>query len=171
MANFYDENFIINLMLFNYRTMIASAPLLEFAIPKAQGALRDYYAKHLEEERGHDEMLRDDLRRMEVEDIPFRFDAAELAGSQYYLIAHHDAALLLGYMHAFESESLPMSAVDDLGKHYGVEFTSMRHHAKHDPLHRVELEQMIATLPDVLRSAVEWNESNVLRKISEALNG
>lgn len=160
--NLFDKGTLCRISCFCYRFMVASVPLLEFAIPRCSGILQDYYKRHAEEERGHDDMLKDDLLRLGVEDIPLLHSAAQFAGSQYYLIAHEHPAMLLGYMHALERESLPIEFVDALCKHHGVELSSMRHHALHDPYHKVELEKVVATLPAELRNRVEWNERNIL---------
>lgn len=144
-----------------YRVIVASAPLLEFAIEHSDGDLRDYYTKHLEEERGHDLMLLDDLKRLGVDEVPRSHIAARIAGSQYYLIAHEHPALLLGYMHALEKSPLPVERVDELSRVCGTELSALRHHAIHDPAHKEELEEVIDRLPQKLKSLVEWNERNV----------
>lgn len=166
---FYDRQFLVRTLCTVYRMIQASAPLLEFAIPRATGEVRRYYIEHLAEEDGHDEMLRDDLVRLGVEEIPTSFAAAELAGAQYYLIAHDDPALLLGYMHALERESMPVDLVDRLSAHHGTKLTALRHHCLHDPSHCKDLDRVIGRLPAGLRMRVEWNEQNVLRRLGEAL--
>lgn len=154
-----DRQYLIRGLCEVYRIIVASAPLLEFAIPRCDGALLEYYERHLLEEQGHDEMLRDDLLRLGVVDIPHSHHAAQMAGSQYYLIAHEHPALLLGYMHALESGPLTVSQVDELSRIHGTELTALRHHAEHDPGHREDLEGMIAMQPEHLRELIEWNES------------
>lgn len=152
---------------FAYRLMVASVPLLQFAIPKAQGSLLEYYKRHLEEESGHDEMLKRDLANLGVVEVPHFYDAAQLAGAQYYLIAHEHPAMLLGYMHALESGTMRVELVDQLSRDHGAELTALRHHAIHDPGHKVDLEEMISSLGEELRSRVLWNEENVKRRLSE----
>jgi hypothetical protein len=142
---------------FFYRTMLASAPLLELAAAQAQGGLRDYYLRHLEEERGHDEMLRDDLHRLGVGEIDRYHGAAQLAGSQYYLIAHDHPALLLGYMAVLEGNAAPLELVDQLETRHGVELNALRHHAAHDPGHLREIGRQIALLETELRARTWWN--------------
>ena len=168
--NLLDKKTLCHVFSFTYRTMIASVPLLEFAIPKSDGVLRAYYEQHVSEERGHDEMLKDDLLRLGVEEIPVYHEAAQIAGSQYYLIAHDHPALLLGYMHALEMESLPLDAVDALCVHHGVELKALRHHATHDPNHNRDIERMISSLDSGLRERVNWNERNVTKAFTEAFS-
>lgn len=158
MSPFDDIAHLKRSMTFVYQLIVASAPLLAFAILRAEGPLREYYEQHLKEERGHDEMLRDDLKRMDVTEFAPNHIAAQVAGAQYYLIAHTHPALLLGYMHALERDSLPVEEVDRLSKLHGVELTALRHHAQHDPEHRNDLKRMIAALDDAQREMVEWNE-------------
>lgn len=163
-----DLDTLLGNLCFAHRMMVASAPLLEFAIPKSEGKLRAYYEKHLEEERGHDLMVKRDLKALGVEDVPQSHRAAQIAGSQYYLIAHDHPALLLGYMHALERESLPLAEVDALSAHHGVQLTALRHHCEHDPQHKLDLEKAIDALPDSLRERVHWNERCVIRFLEES---
>lgn len=158
---FDDRQALCNALSFFYRTMVASAPLLAFAIERSDGALRDYYQQHYAEEVGHDEMLRRDLENLGMKEIPKFHAAAQIAGSQYYLIAHEHPAMLLGYMHALESRTVTPEIADELSKAHGVELTALKHHAEHDPHHKGDLERMIAGLDDELRSLVLWNEQCV----------
>ena len=151
------------ILSFWYRMMVASVPLLEFAAKRSKGDLRKYYKTHIEEEAGHDEMLKDDLRRLGVSDIPHSYLAAQIAGSQYYLVAHEHPALLLGYMNCLEGNSLTLDEVDALSP--GVELTALRHHALHDPHHASAIAGMIVGLDDDLMNRVAWNESNVKRAL------
>lgn len=166
---FNDRATLVRTLCTVYRMMVASAPLLEFAIPKATGEVRRYYIEHLLEEQGHDDMLLDDLHRLGVEDVPYSHAAASIAGAQYYLIAHDHPALLLGYMHALERESMPVETVDQLSARHGTALTALRHHSLHDPHHKGDLERVIATLPEGLQMRVRWNEDHVVRALIEAL--
>lgn len=157
--NVFDKNELCRFLSFAYRVMEASVPLLEFAIPKSTGELKAYYEKHLGEERGHDLMLLDDLRRLGVTDIPRFHLAAQLAGSQYYLVAHEHPALLLGYMRALESDSPPVEGIDALSAHHGTPLTALRHHALHDPWHKLDLDEVIARHP--MQERIVWNERAV----------
>ena len=159
---------LVKSLSFWYRIVVASEPLLQAAAVKAEGQLKDFYLLHLEEERGHDEMLRNDLERLGVTDIPHSHTAAQIAGSQYYLIVHDDPALLLGYMHALESDSMKPDDVDRLESENGTALTALRHHAIHDPGHREELERMIMRLDDALVRRVAWNEAGVKRALESA---
>lgn len=161
MSDLYDRTILCNALSFVYRMIVASAPLLEFAIPRSGGGLREYYERHLVEERGHDLMLLDDLKRLDVEPPPSHF-AAQFSGSQYYLIAHEHPALLLGYMRALEANPLPVAEVDSLSEHHGTSLTALRHHAVHDVEHARELNSIIAAQPADMRGWIEWNERNIL---------
>jgi hypothetical protein len=156
-----ERQILVGTLSFVYRMIVASEPLLELACTKAKGALLAYYRQHLEEERAHDEMLLDDLKRLGVGEVPRFHSAAAVAGSQYYLLQHDDPALLLGYMRALESSSMPVATVDSLSERHGVDLTALRHHALHDPHHKADLDAMIASLEPELRARVEWNETNV----------
>ena len=154
----FDRAFLVTNLSFIYRTMLASAgPLLDFAAAHAFGSLRDYYLSHAGEERGHDQMLRDDLLRLGVAEIDRYHGAAQLVGSQYYLVAHDHPALLLGYMAVMEGNAMPLEMVDQLEAHHKVELTCLRHHAAHDPGHFEAVKAQIARLAPELQSRVHWN--------------
>ena len=161
LAPLLNRDFLCTNFCFFYRVIVASAPLLEFAIPRSKGELLDYYKKHLEEETGHDEMMKDDLSRLGIKEIPYFHRAAQLAGSQYYLLAHDDPALLLGYMHALEKNLPSVEFVDDLSKLHGTELTALRHHAVHDAQHKIDLESMISRQSLPLQRRIKWNEDAV----------
>lgn len=169
--NPYDINELRAALCFAYRLIVASTPLLQSALAYSRpGALRRYYEMHLEEELGHDVMLRADLSALGVTTVPRSFAAAQIAGSQYYLIAHEHPSLLLGYMLALEKESMPVEFVDALSAYHGVSLTALRHHSVHDPEHRKDLLQMMRGLPAYLRGRVLWNESNVSQALALALD-
>lgn len=140
--------------------IVASEPLLKKAMEKAEGALWAYYARHLEEEKGHVAMLRADLTRLGVKDIARFHAAAQLAGSQYYLLEHDHPAIFLGYMHMLESRAPTIEMVMELERAFDVELTCMQHHAVHDPDHVIELVKMIAKQPDDIQRLIAWNEQN-----------
>lgn len=166
---FDDRRILTQALSVLYRTMVASEALLKFAIPRAAGELLDYYKQHLEEERGHEVMLEDDLMRLGVEKIPHYFGAAQLAGSQYYLIAHVHPAMLLGYMKAMESSPMSLEMVEHLSSVHGTPMTCLKHHAIHDPSHKLDLDKHIARLPEDLKKLVDWNERNVRRLIASGV--
>lgn len=166
----FDRQTLVKGLSFSYRTMVASEALLEFAIPRATGELKEYYKRHLEEERGHEKMLERDLRELGVPEIPESFAAACLAGAQYYFIAHEHPSMLLGYMHAMERNEISPQVVDDLCKWHGVNLTCLKHHASHDKGHKADLEGMIERLPEKQRRRVLWNEINVRDFLEKSLS-
>lgn len=137
--------------------MVASAPLLEFALLYAKGSLADYYRRHLEQERGHDLMLLNDLKAMGVHEVPHYHTAAQVAGAQYYFIAHDHPALLLGYMYVLENAAPDPERVRFLEAMHGAELTCVRHHANVDRDHVRELTAVIDTLPADLQARVTAN--------------
>lgn len=161
MSALLNRRFLIQNMCFMYRIMVASAPLLEFSIPLSKGRLRDYYLQHLDEEVGHEEMLLADLKALGVNEVSHFYAAAMAAGAQYYLVAHHHPALLLGYMHVLESQPLTLGAIEEIEAVHNCTLSALRHHAEHDPQHREDLAAMIESQPQELRSAIAWNEQCV----------
>lgn len=153
---------------FVYRLVVASEALLDFALDFSDAELRAYYEKHLEEEAGHAEMFLGDLREMAVVDPPKSHLAAELAGSQYYLIAHDHPALLLGYMHALESNVIKPEQLKGLQERHGLRLAALAYHVEHDPQHVRDLVGQIERLPQELQRSVAWNENYCLTLLAVA---
>lgn len=165
----YVKADLVKMLSFFYRTMLASEALLSRAIIGAEtNELMQYYIKHRNEEEGHDEILLDDLNRLGIDEPATFHYAAQFAGSQYYLIEHDHTAMLLGYMRAMESDSLPLEEIDKLEAHHGTALTCLRHHALHDPDHKRDLDAMIDLLDPQLKDRVIWNEQNIRRMLMEA---
>jgi rubrerythrin len=174
--NLSDKKTLTSMLSFVYHTMRASIPLLEAALRRADDAiLREYFERHIDEETGHDAMLRDDLYRLGMDDVALPHIAAQFAGSQYYLIEHEHPALLLGYMRALEGESMSVAEVDALSEYHGVDLTAMRHHAIHDPQHKRDLDAVIEKMDAPLQARIAWNESCVRKMMdrieAEIVNG
>lgn len=161
MSALLNRAFLIKNLCFMYRLVVASAPLLEFAIPRARGELREYYEKHYAEEVGHDAMLLHDLRGLGIKDVPFDYTASQLAGAQYYLIAHHHPALLLGYMAVLEGSPLSSETVEQAEAAHDCELSVLRHHSAHDPRHFAELERVRAAMEPEVQDAIAWNAAAV----------
>lgn len=148
--------------------MVASIPLLEFAVKFADGDLKDYYHKHIDEEIGHVEILKQDLAKMGVTEIPLYLDAVEVVGAQYYLIAHVHPAALLGYMAALERESVPDEMIDEIENHHGIKLNCMRLHTKLDSEHIKDLDAEIEKLPEDIKQMVKGNEQYTIAKVEKA---
>lgn len=166
MSALLNRQFLVRNLCFMYRLIVASAPLLEFASLRANGELRDYYERHYLEEVGHDEMLLLDLQALGVTDIPYDYAASQLAGAQYYLIAHHHPALLLGYMSVLEGNSLPLAKVEEAESTHGCKLTAVRHHLEHDPRHATDIQALRATFPSHVQAAIDWNSDGVRQILS-----
>ena len=166
--NLHDEKTLREVLTFTYRVMVASCDLIacaQCAIENPVGDTPDaklyaFYQVHAGDERGHDEWLLSDLD----DDIPNEIDftAACIAGTQYYLIRHVHPALLLGYMQALENPT-PLSLIEELEAVHGKKLLrTWRHHAEVDGEHLKEIEEMIALMPDELKTKIEQNRQATL---------
>ena len=134
-------------LAFWYQVILASEPLLRDAIALLDASgeedeftlnLRDFYAKHLEDERDHAKWLLEDLQG---HPINLHFGAVQLAGMAYYLIRHHHPVALMGYMLALEGVPIPMEYVEAVERDHGkAAARTLRHHAQEDPEHFKELQ-------------------------------
>ena len=142
----------------------SSVPLMEVALDRAEsmadsdpvaGELTTYLAAHIEEERGHDQWILDDLERLGVErgDVLARLpshNVAALVGSQYYWVLHCHPVALLGYLMVSEGYPVAPTLVEELVERTGYPrdcFRMLAEHAELDPHHGEELDQLIDSLP------------------------
>ena len=149
--------FVAHLQL-NHGLMLASEPLLEEALKQDLPAkLKDYYAKHLEEERGHAQWLEKDINTFGVK-VKSSWSAAQIAGTQYYLIKHISPIALLGYMAAFECRQQSLNDIALLESKYGVDaLKCTRYHAENDPQHSEELLTMIQMFDEpIIYKNCDW---------------
>ncbi|MGW3103150.1 iron-containing redox enzyme family protein [Streptomyces sp. NPDC001100] len=143
----------------------ATVPLMETALERARALAEagdpvaagtaEYLARHIREERGHDEWLRQDLAAIGRDpDEPLRTmptaGAADLVGAQYYWIRHYHPVCLLGHIAVLEGYPPSPDFADLLQRRTGYPadgFRTLRRHAALDIRHRDELMRAIDRLP------------------------
>ena len=156
--DFTSQKVFVSNLIFMYQIMIASERLLKEAADESDGYLRDYYLRHLEEERGHAEWLSDDLKTVgiDVNGIDLLHQAAALAGTQYYLIKLVHPASLLGYMAVLEGNPVGMDFVNQMEYLHGKDLCrTLRYHAENDVEHKKELFAMLdlSSHPSIMMNA------------------
>jgi pyrroloquinoline quinone (PQQ) biosynthesis protein C len=138
----------------------ASMPLMELAIRHCDPdnpvhrRLAAYLEEHLDEERGHAELLIEDLRvaGMAPADVLARAPLpaiVQLVGAQYYWIMHHSPLALLGYMGFLEGQPPTERAIAFWRETSGLPpaaFASLELHARADLEHRRELDRLVDNL-------------------------
>jgi hypothetical protein len=141
----------------------ASVPLMAAARDRARelpgdavaGMVADYCARHIEEERGHDDWLLEDLASLGVDPEVVRTrppppTVAALVGAQYYWIQHVHPVGLLGYVLLLEGWPPTPETVDGLRRRTGygpAAFRTLLAHADLDPHHGEELDEVLDALP------------------------
>ena len=142
----------------------ASVPIMETALERAHSlastdpvasALSDYLAKHVDEERDHDEWLLDDLEAIGVDRSavwarPPSPTVASAVGAQYYWILHYHPVALLGWIGLLEGYPPTPRMIDRLMARtgYGPDaFRTLTLHAELDPGHGDELFAALDRLP------------------------
>jgi hypothetical protein len=122
--------------------------------PVAEGVLA-YLKKHIHEEAGHDDWVRQDLELIcaDADELLSAMPGAAIAeavGAQYYWLAHHHPVCLLGHIAVLEgypgSAELPKRLAARTG-HPDKAFRTMHVHAVLDQKHRDELFEAIDALP------------------------
>ncbi|MFJ9631684.1 iron-containing redox enzyme family protein [Streptomyces sp. NPDC101175] len=142
----------------------SSVPLMERAAVRCARAvpgdpiaapLRSYLERHIEEERGHDDWLLDDLAAAggdparTADRLPSPV-VAELVGAQYYWIEHHHPVALLGYIRVLEGNAPAPWLADRLAARTGLPaaaFRTVRAHAELDGGHLADLDALLDALP------------------------
>jgi hypothetical protein len=141
--------------------MKASENLLVMAASQASGDLREYFERHLEEERGHAQWLAEDLDSIgvDVERTQLPREAVEMVGSVYYMIFHADPAALLGYMAVLEGWEMQPQLAQWEKQYPASLLRTVKFHAQEDPGHAAELQSVIYSLPPERRALVEQTRS------------
>lgn len=130
------------------------ATAMAAADPVAPGLAR-YLEEHVEEERGHDDSLLDDLELLGVDraTVLGRMPSpsvASLVGSQYYWIYHHHPIAFLGFIALMEGHPPTRELIETLISATGyprAAFHTFDEHGELDPGHRDRLDQTIDALP------------------------
>ena len=151
-------------LLVLYGIMKASVPMLTMAARRSTelapydevaALLAPYYQRHVEEERGHDIWVLEDLEAMGIardHAISFiaPFPVAQLVGSQYYIIEHVHPCVHLGYMEIAEGYPPSVDLVNFLQERTGFPrsaFRSLERHAVIDEVHGNDLHELLNKLP------------------------
>lgn len=147
---------LVENLRFLYHLMVASENLLEVGRLAAQDdELRDFYTRHLDEERGHAQWLEADLIAADLGVGPIKRCAMLAAGVQYYLQFHVNPASLLGYMAVLECFPISAGTLADLEAKVGpILLRTIRHHAEADPQHGAELLAFIDTRPFIDQASI-----------------
>ena len=155
-----DKGCMVANLVFMYQVIVASEDLMELALRKSQGpVLHKYLDDHLPEEHDHATWLRSDLLTIGIDPEKSKLirSAAELVGTQYYLIQHRNPNALLGYMAVLEGFPFDVELLEQLEEVHGKDLLRcLRYHAVHDQEHKIELFRVIDELndPDILQNAV-----------------
>lgn len=139
-----------------YQMMVAAEPLLNEAAfllkdDGWEGDLKAFYLRHLEDETGHAQWMREDLGG---DPGQLHFGVAGIAGMAYYLIRHVHPVALMGYMLALEGVPITEDFIGQVAAECGEAATrTLRHHAQEDPEHLKQLEAIF--IPDEWKPLVE----------------
>jgi hypothetical protein len=142
----------------------STVPLLESALAAANArravdpvaaGVADYCARHIPEERHHDENVLDDLEALGVsrETIARRIPSptmAALVGAQYYWILNVHPIALLGYLEVLEGEPPVAEFLEEVIQRTGLPRKAFRtyfQHADVDRKHRDDLRAALDRMP------------------------
>ena len=144
--------------------MRASVPLMEAALERSRlsaetdpvsAALVAYFAKHIPEERHHDDWLLDDLEVLGLsrDEILNRLPSstiASISGAQYYYIFHYHPIALLGYIGVLEGYPPSAEHLEEISTRTGLAIEAFRTYLKHaqlDPYHKQDLDRALDAMP------------------------
>jgi hypothetical protein len=152
-------------LLCNIHSVIrASVPLMEAAQAAARvrsdrdpvaACVAGYLARHIPEEKDHDEWLLDDLEALDFDRarVAQRIPSATVAamvGSQYYWAAHVHPICILGYLAVLEGEPASVDFLESVIVRTQLPraaFRSFLKHAHLDQHHRAELYAALDEMP------------------------
>lgn len=151
-------------LFYNHAVVRASVPLMRSALERSLALRQDdpvadelaaYLTHHIPEELHHDDWLLEDLeilgveRRRVLEWLPPPV-VATLVGAQYYWMAHHHPVAILGYIAVLEGTPPVERELQTLAARSGVSldaFSTLVRHARLDPHHRDDLNEVLDRLP------------------------
>jgi Iron-containing redox enzyme len=151
-------------LVVQHQIIRATVPLTEVALERARtlpasdsvaALLAEYLEEHVDEERGHDDDLLEDLEALGVERaavlarIPSP-TVASLVGCQYYWILHHHPIAFLGYVALMEGYPPQPELIEMLVARTGHSRAGFRTFAEHgdlDPGHKDHLDETLDALP------------------------
>jgi hypothetical protein len=141
----------------------ATVPLMTTAIDRCLAMRGDavaepvaaYFAKHVREEWGHDEWVREDYlaaggTEAELDGFVPGPAVAALVGSQYYWIRHAHPVALVGHVAVLEGHPPSVHLADELASRTGLPghaFRAIARHAHLDVKHRDDIIRLIDGLP------------------------
>jgi Iron-containing redox enzyme len=185
-----DANLVTQIQLRNYDVVRASVRLMWTARdesdcrafdPVGQG-LAPYLDRHVDEERDHARWLREDLALLGcyvADRQPSRI-AAELVGAQFYWIFYDHPVALLGYMAVLEGCTASVDSIEAFIERTGYPREALRtllHHAKVDPGHSADLDDLIDSLPltqrhiDLMGLSAIHTATKLMELSAEAVRG
>jgi hypothetical protein len=142
----------------------ASVPLMEDALRRSReiaggdavaAGMLEYLERHIEEERGHDQWLLEDLEILGVRAVEVWARApvdstARAVGAQYYWIRHDHPVALLGYVAVVEGRPPSVEFLDGTIETTGLPrsaFRTLYGHAQTDVGHGNDLRALLDRLP------------------------
>jgi len=149
----------------SYSIIRASVPLMQAAeqacrLPAhaddpALAGFGRYLQKHIPEETGHHEWILNDgealgLDRQSILQRLPKESATQLVGVQYYWIHHYSPIALAGYIATMEGNPPPAEFFKEVAARNNLSlkcFSSFLYHAKIDPQHTRDLDEVLDRLP------------------------
>jgi hypothetical protein len=143
----------------------ASAPLMQEAeracgYPQhaADPVLQEfahYLRRHIREETGHEQWILDDGEALGVERAAIlshlpKETVTHMVGAQYYWIHHYNPIALAGYIAVMEGNPPEKEFIEQVAQRNNLSlkcFSGFLYHAKLDPQHRQDLDDLLDALP------------------------
>jgi len=172
-------NFVSHLIeWYHYvKTVCPQMALTRDALGKDFAPVAEYLRLHIEEERGHDQILLGDLERLgftasEIEAHPPSREIINLIGSQNYVIGSLHPVGFLGHIYALESQPPTDELIKSLGKTLDIREDCLSFYAAHcetDIGHLADLKHLLDTadISPQLQTIIEFNVRITLENLSD----
>ncbi len=174
LINLRDRHVFVTNLLIVLGVIKESEKLLEEAIKNSQGPLKEYFTKHLSEEKNHYEWLKEDILTA-LNGLPETYSVSKKITDRQYKEISKNPSSFLGYMAVLEGFSMPVEYVKILEECHGAKLIrTLRLHSEDDPKHAEELWKVIdknsnkSILKNAIATAIELKE--VFRYLSKGLN-
>ncbi len=184
-ASIYREQLFLS-----HAIVRASVPLMQAAeeacrYPQHAGdavleGFARYLRHHIPEETGHDRWVLDDADAMGIGRAAIlarqpKESVARLVGVPYYWIRHYNPIALCGYIAVLEGRPPTLELIGEVAARNNLPlecFTNLTHHARIDPHHRRDLDDVLDALPLTAEhlALIGLTTLHTLRTLTEIMN-
>jgi hypothetical protein len=124
----------------------------------------EYLYHHIDEERGHDDWLLEDIERLGYPKLAATYafpmkSVASLVGTQLYIIRNLNPIGLLGYIYVLEANPPKFRFLEELSNTSGIPLSAMSTFVEHADVDQTHREDLISLLDS---DAIDENDKEII---------